>query len=813
MFGLSVVALTAALVTNVPFELVDNRIVVQARVNGSGPLSMIVDTGSSGTTLTPQAARRLHIATKFAGYIGGAGGGRSAAFSAELGNVSVGSMKFRHLPVLVVNMDTIRRNIGFPRLDGIIGYDCLRRLRTRVDMDHDILTLSTGTLSAPRSARVVPFTVSDTLIHVPAAIDGVVGSVFLDTGDRSSLTLFKTFAAQHRFYDSTPAVRGALTGFGIGGPVYSDVFRTHLSVFGTDVANVVTRASRDRAGVFANSPEAGSIGTGVLKRFNVIYDYPQQTMTVWPSRYFAIGERYDPAGMWLSESGDDAVVTAVTNGGPAQRAGIIAHDTIVSVADVPAHSTVLQLREWFARQPDGTRVAIATRDTSGKVTHHELILADPTLTMNVDGTPCQNEQRTPPRHPEPCRRTLPRHAVFGASVVMKPAGVTAGTVFPQSPAAKGGVLAGDVIKSIAGIPVPDIATFLATIHESHANQDVAVNVVRNNSPLVLHVHLAPALDEQDPAVETIYGAIDVDNSLRRTLVTVPRNATSPRPGVLFIGGIGCYSVDAAANAQDAYLRLSHDLSRAGFATMRVEKSGVGDSQGPPCRDVDFAAESRGYAAALDAFEHDSHVDPNRVYLFGHSIGSVIAPRLALQNRIAGVIVAEAVGRDWPEYELRNTRRQLELGATPPADVDENLLQKSICMQRLLIEKQPEAQIERTMPECKVPNGVYPVTAAYVQEVAQLNIIQPWTRIDRPVLVIYGASDFVTEEADHRRITDVVNNAHAGNATLKIIDGMDHHLGVAASPKLAYDNAQSGKPEPYDTDLSQTIITWLRLLSS
>jgi alpha-beta hydrolase superfamily lysophospholipase len=337
---------------------------------------------------------------------------------------------------------------------------------------------------------------------------------------------------------------------------------------------------------------------------------------------------------------------------------------------------------------------------------------------------------------------------------------------------------------------------------------VQLAIVRNNAPVLLHVRLAAAPDEQDPQVTTIYGAIDVEDSLRRTLLTVPRNTTTRQPGVLIIGGIGCYPVDVASNTEDPYLRLTHDLSRGGFVTMRLEKSGVADSQGPPCRDVDFAAESESYADALDALKRDPHVDPKRIYLIGHSIGSIIAPRLALSNPVAGVIVVAAVGRDWPEYELRNTRRQLELGDTPPAAVDTNMMQKASCMQRLLVEREPEAQIERTMPYCKVPNGVYPVTASYVQQVAALNIIEPWTQLRVPVLAIYGTSDFVTEEADHRRIVDVVNGVHVGQATLTIIPGMDHYLARAPSRNISLDNAQNGKREPYDDDLSRAVLAWL-----
>ena len=58
-------------------------------------------------------------------------------------------------------------------------------------------------------------------------------------------------------------------------------------------------------------------------------------------------------------------------------------------------------------------------------------------------------------------------------------------------------------------------------------------------------------------------------------------------------------------------------------------------------------------------------------------------------------------------------------------------------------------------------------------VAQLNAIEPWAHLEVPVLAIYGTSDFETELADHQRIVDVVNAAHAGTATLVVIPAMSH----------------------------------------
>jgi hypothetical protein len=92
----------------------------------------------------------------------------------------------------------------------------------------------------------------------------------------------------------------------------------------------------------------------------------------------------------------------------------------------------------------------------------------------------------------------------------------------------------------------------------------------------------------------------------QTTISFIRNG-APQRVAIDLGGIGCYSVDVAANPQDPYLNLAHDVSRAGFVTMRVEKSGVGDSGGPPCHTVDFDAELRSYRIALQTLLHDPPV--------------------------------------------------------------------------------------------------------------------------------------------------------------------------------------------------------------
>jgi hypothetical protein len=280
--------------TDVPFTLFDNRMLIQASIDGKGPFTMIVDTGSTSVVVTPDVAKRLELQARAAGSATGAGSGSTSLAVTRLTSLAIGALQFDNLPAEVLDLSAIRRAIGFPRLDGIVGYDILSRLRVGVDMDAERLTLSYVRLPVPKGAALVGFSVDPNGIpQVTGAVDGAHGTFVVDTGDRSSLTLFRHFAEANNFYRDAP-VRNAITGIGVGGPVYSDVLRTTVSVFGSTISGVVTRVPRDRGGAFALGPQAASLGTGLLKRFNIIYDYPDKQLFAWPSRFFAQPDVYRP---------------------------------------------------------------------------------------------------------------------------------------------------------------------------------------------------------------------------------------------------------------------------------------------------------------------------------------------------------------------------------------------------------------------------------------------------------------------------------------------------------------------------------------
>jgi hypothetical protein len=281
--------------TTIPYAYVDNRIVVECRLDRQGPFTMILDTGSPSIALTPETAAKLAVAVHAAGTVAGAGNLAAKNGRAKIATLSLGSRTFRHLDADVLDLSEIRTKLHFARLDGIIGYPVLKRFATFVDVDDQTITFAQAAPSVPSNATTTHF--DGVLPEIHAVIDGVAGKVLVDSGDRSSLTLFGPFAKRNGFFGRYPSKENIVTGYGLGGPVYADVFTLpSLDVFGMHLTQVVTRASRQTGGVFASTADSASIGTGVLKRFNVVYDYPHETIITWPSKYFATPDAFVPPG-------------------------------------------------------------------------------------------------------------------------------------------------------------------------------------------------------------------------------------------------------------------------------------------------------------------------------------------------------------------------------------------------------------------------------------------------------------------------------------------------------------------------------------
>lgn len=406
---------------------------------------------------------------------------------------------------------------------------------------------------------------------------------------------------------------------------------------------------------------------------------------------------------------------------------------------------------------------------------------------------------------------LPRRAAFGGQLGPAPegqAGIEVLGVQPDSPAAKGGLKPGDIIVAMDGSPVPGPAEFVARLARHRAGDRLALRLLRGTTESEQSILLEPLPRETSTDYDVRYDAVQVGSSRLRSVVYVPRSGGPRHPAVLLAGGIGCSSLDVPYQKPQGYVAILQAFARAGFVTLRIDKSGVGDSEGPACSQQDFTGELAGYREALRTLMRYEFVDPAKVFVFGHSIGGVVAPHLAAEFPLRGVVAVATVGHKWFDYEVENTRRQAKLRGRTGEELEKEVALRRECAGALLSEKKSLDEVLKITPGCG-PVLAYPVHYRYIQQVADLDIPALWSRVTAKVLLVYGASDFVTSVEDHEIVRDAVNRTHPGLAELRVMPNLDHFLRPAASQAESWRNSQQATAPVMQPALIEAVTAWLR----
>ena len=348
--------------TTVPFELLNNHIYMQVKLNGKGPFRLLFDTGGANI-VTPDLARQLGLKTE--GALQGRGVGEksedvglSRVDSVQVGDATVSNQVFAVFPLASFAMAE-----GVPQ-SGLIGYEVLKRFTVRVDYEKGLLTLTDPPAFAYEGkGTVVPFQFNGHIPQVEGEIDGIPGKFDIDTGSRASLSLLGPFAEKHRLKDRYAARVEAVTGWGVGGAARSLVARARILRLGAvQVLNPVTELSLQKKGAFVDPYVAGNVGAGVLKRFNIVFDYANQRLIFEPNAHASQPDVFDRSGMWLNQGEPGFEVVDVVPGGPAAAAALRVGDRILAVDGRKASELDLPgLRGRFKSEPPDTKVRLTVR--------------------------------------------------------------------------------------------------------------------------------------------------------------------------------------------------------------------------------------------------------------------------------------------------------------------------------------------------------------------------------------------------------------------------------------------------------------------
>jgi pimeloyl-ACP methyl ester carboxylesterase len=393
---------------------------------------------------------------------------------------------------------------------------------------------------------------------------------------------------------------------------------------------------------------------------------------------------------------------------------------------------------------------------------------------------------------------LPRRVTAG--VMATPAesgtGLHVHGVTTDLPFDRAGIREGDVLVALDGNALTHPRELVAAIRSHKDGDTLRVDVMRAAKAQRFDVVLREHPKLTSDAYDVVYDSVVADGHRYRVIVTKPRNALKA-PALFLVQGLGCFSVD---DANDTYTRILDTVTRAGFVTLRVDKPGTGDSEGGPCADVDFRTEVRAYQAGLTWLAAQPYVDRERIALFGHSMGGIMAPLIAEASPLKKAIVYGTGYNSWLYYMLENSRRQMRLTGTPFDTMGEQEKQFEKLNALLFIQKrsleealQEVPSMREHFPDGRSYAGGKPVV--YFQQIYETNLAKEWKEAKLPVTAIWGTADFVSSESDHEWLVAAVESWLPGKAKLIRLPDTDHWFSKVSGFRASLLSAGKGEFNP------------------
>lgn len=290
-------------------------------------------------------------------------------------------------------------------------------------------------------------------------------------------------------------------------------------------------------------------------------------------------------------------------------------------------------------------------------------------------------------------------------------------------------------------------------------------------------------------------------------LALPQQEQEKHPMIIMIHGSG--DIDRNGNAKqlhiNAFKELSDRIAAAGFAVLRYDKRGVGQSGGD-FHEMGLFDLIDDAAAVVDFAKQHPQIDSSRIILLGHSEGSIIAPAIHARTPVNGMILLAGTAEplaDTTAWQRKQMKEEIE-----------NKKGFSGWLLRLLnvsgkLDKMNNELLQKIhdTDESVITFKGQKISVKWNLEHEQYDVRDYLKKITCPILAITGTKDVQVHPEHAEQICRTVQ----GECEHYLIPEMTHILrktDVTKEFSVILKDYKRQIKRPVDQELSDRIVTWL-----
>lgn len=326
---------SANFITKFPFKMYSGGVMIikACYENKKDSFNFILDTGSGGISLDSATCSEFNInPTQTDTTLTGIAGAQKVSFVFNK-SINFPGLKLENLNFHVSDYSVLSSVYG-ERIDGIIGYSFFSRYIVKINFDSlQVEVYSPGKIKYPKGGT----TLHPVFTFLPAQYMSVkdrrkvASNFYFDTGAGLCFLMSDQFIQDSGILLSkrNPVITQAE---GMGGKMRMRLTVVKEVKLGPYTFNHVPTYLYQDIFKVTNYPFTGGlVGNDLLKRFNLIINYPSREIHIIPNSHYNETFEYGYTGFSIYYVNGKIVVDDVIKDSPAEKAGFLVGDEIISV--------------------------------------------------------------------------------------------------------------------------------------------------------------------------------------------------------------------------------------------------------------------------------------------------------------------------------------------------------------------------------------------------------------------------------------------------------------------------------------------------